>query len=59
MIEKWFSFSGGIDLIDKLKEDEKLSKNKRAMEGLDEMRLLLRYCDLNGISGSVSKNMCL
>lgn len=31
--------------MDELKADEQLSKNKAAMQGLDEIRLLLQYCE--------------
>jgi histidyl-tRNA synthetase len=42
-----------VDLIDKLKTDERLSQNKLVMQGLDEMRLLLKYCDLYGVLDKV------
>jgi len=46
-------------LITELKKDEKLSQNKVAMEGLEEMSLLLHYCDLYGISDKVSFDLSL
>lgn len=50
---------GGVELIDTLAKDEKLSKNKAAMQGLEDMRLLLRYCDLYGISDRVLFDLSL
>ena len=44
---------GGPELIEALLKDEKLGANKRAAEGLEEMKLLLRYCDLYGILDKV------
>ena len=44
---------GGPELIEALLKDERLSANKLAVEGLEEMKLLLRYCDLYGILDKV------
>ena len=52
-------FSGGTELIDALASDEKLSQNKDAMAGLEDMRLLLRYCALYGISDRVVFDLSL
>ena len=46
-------FSGGADLVEKLEKDEKLSKNKAALQGLADLKLLLSYCDLYGILDKV------
>ena len=53
------AFSGGTELIDALQKDEKLSQNKTAMEGLEEIRTLLRYCELYGIQDRVSFDLSL
>jgi hypothetical protein len=44
---------GGHQLIQKLLTDERLSKQKSAVEGLEDMKLLLRYCELYGILDKV------
>ena len=38
-------------------KDEKLSKNKSAVEGIDEMKLLLQYCELFGIKEKVKRKL--
>ncbi len=43
-----------MELVEALKKDERLSKNKDAMAGLEEMGLLLRYCELYGITDKVN-----
>ena len=48
-----FCSSGRQELVEALQKDEKLSKNKRAMEGLEDMKLLLRYCELMGVLDKV------
>lgn len=54
MIGEYVKLSGGMELIAKLKADERLMKNKDAKEGIEEMALLLQYCDLYGLTGRVS-----
>ncbi|ELT88203.1 hypothetical protein CAPTEDRAFT_183902 [Capitella teleta] len=59
LIGTYVRLSGGKDLIEQLKQDERLSKNKLVMQGLDEMKLLLRYCDLYGVLDKVSFDLSL
>ncbi|KAI0214715.1 Histidine--tRNA ligase, cytoplasmic [Lamellibrachia satsuma] len=59
MIGNYVQMSGGPELIEALLKDEKLGANKRAAEGLEEMKLLLQYCDLYGILDKVSFDMSL
>ena len=40
-------------MITKLKSDEKLNKSKNAIEALDDLELLFKYCDLFEISQHV------
>jgi histidyl-tRNA synthetase len=47
---------GDVELINKLKADENLSKNKDAMEGLDDLELLFKYCSIFGIEKKVMIN---
>ena len=42
MIGEYVKLSGGMELIAKLKADERLMKNKDAKEGIEEMALLLQ-----------------
>jgi len=44
-------------LIDKLQKDERICQNKTAMQGLEEMKLLLRYCELYGILDQVAYDL--
>jgi histidyl-tRNA synthetase len=37
--------SGGRDLLEKLKNDTKLTENNSARQGLEEMSLLFNYLD--------------
>ena len=42
-----------IELIDTLLKEERLSTNKSAVQGLEEMKLLLRYCEFYGVLDKV------
>jgi histidyl-tRNA synthetase len=44
---------GGIDLLQKMEDDEKLGNNKSGKAGIEDMRLLLEYCKLFGILDKV------
>ena len=50
--------SGGVELIEKLLNG-KLAESKIAMQGLEDMRLLLRYCELYGCGEVVSFELSL
>ena len=45
--------TGHRELIDRLAKDERLSQSKAAVSGLEDMRLLFKYCDLLGILDKV------
>lgn len=49
-----FDFSGGPELVDQLLKDEFLCKQKSSIEGLEDMKLLLRYCELYGVLDKVN-----
>lgn len=51
--------SGGKELIDQLRNDADLMKQKSAVEGLDAIELLLKYCDLFKISDNLIFNLSL
>lgn len=63
MIGRYVCLKGGVsnrfdtsslELISKLKADTLLYSNAMAKEGIDEMELLLKYCDTMGISDQVT-----
>lgn len=45
-VGKYVSMSGGIELIAELKKDQELMKQPAAVQGLESMELLLKYCDI-------------
>ncbi|XP_013387295.1 histidine--tRNA ligase, cytoplasmic isoform X2 [Lingula anatina] len=59
LIGTYVKQSGGTELIDMLLQDERLSKSKDAKEGLEQMKLLLRYCELYGIKDKVLFDLSL
>lgn len=50
---------GGRELIDQLAADAVLTGNARAVEGLEDMRLLFAYLDVYGVSDRISFDMSL
>lgn len=58
-IGEYVRLSGSFDLVEKLLKDEKLSKVKSAVEGLEGMKLLLKYCQIFGVSDKVSFDLSL
>uniref|UniRef100_A0A8D2NIR9 histidine--tRNA ligase n=1 Tax=Zonotrichia albicollis TaxID=44394 RepID=A0A8D2NIR9_ZONAL len=52
-------FTCGLDLIEQLLQDPKLSQNKVAKEGLGDMKLLFEYLTLFGITGKISFDLSL
>uniref|UniRef100_A0A7M5WSK1 Class II Histidinyl-tRNA synthetase (HisRS)-like catalytic core domain-containing protein n=1 Tax=Clytia hemisphaerica TaxID=252671 RepID=A0A7M5WSK1_9CNID len=53
------SFPGGPELIEKLLNDEKFTNNKSAKEGVEDMKLLFKYCELFGCLQNVSFDLSL
>ncbi|XP_052900105.1 histidine--tRNA ligase isoform X2 [Anopheles moucheti] len=58
-IGEYVTLHGGAELIDRLAVDEKLKKIPTAMEGLEDMRLLLQYCDIFQVADRVSFDLSL
>uniref|UniRef100_A0A182MAZ9 histidine--tRNA ligase n=1 Tax=Anopheles culicifacies TaxID=139723 RepID=A0A182MAZ9_9DIPT len=58
-IGEYVTLNGGRDLVEKLATDEKLQKIPSAMEGLEDMRLLLQYCDIFQVADRVSFDLSL
>jgi len=59
LIGEYVQLNGGPELVEKLCEDFKLSKNPVAMEGLEDMRLMLRYAELYNIGHCVRFDLSL
>jgi len=57
-IGEYVRMAGGLALIDQLLESD-LGKSKIAKQGLEDMRLLLRYCELYNCSENVSFDLSL
>merc|ERR1712107_308204 len=57
-IGEFVRMSGGEDLIEELSKG-KLAESKIAKQGLEEMKLLLRYCSLYGCGDVVSFDLSL
>ncbi|GJQ71259.1 hypothetical protein Trydic_g22069, partial [Trypoxylus dichotomus] len=58
-IGEYVILNGSSELVEKLLKDEKLSKNKLAVEGLEAIKLVLRYCDLYSTSSNVLFDLSL
>jgi len=57
-IGEYVCLSGGLELIERLLEGG-LGSNKMAKQGLEDMKLLLKYCQLYDCAGSVSFDLSL
>ncbi len=58
-IGEYVKLSGKEDLVEQLLADPALSSNKSSKEGLEAMKLFLRYADLYSILPRVSFDMSL
>ncbi|XP_065089375.1 histidine--tRNA ligase, cytoplasmic-like isoform X1 [Ochlerotatus camptorhynchus] len=58
-IGEYVRMNGGAELVDTLAEDEKLKNIKTAMEGIEDMRLLLQYCDVFGLKDKIIFDLSL
>ncbi|XP_061378966.1 histidine--tRNA ligase, cytoplasmic isoform X1 [Danaus plexippus] len=58
-IGEYVRLNGSTELVDTLLQDEKLSKSKSAVEGLQGIKLLLEYCELYGIKDKVLFDLSL
>lgn len=52
-IGEYVKLKGGMELVESLKADDALSKNKSAKTALEDMKLLLRYIELFDIRDKV------
>ncbi|EFN84523.1 Histidyl-tRNA synthetase, cytoplasmic [Harpegnathos saltator] len=58
-VGKYVSQSGGMELITELKKDKDLMKQSSAVQGLDSMELLLKYCSIYKILDKVKFDLSL
>uniref|UniRef100_A0A2M3Z5R8 histidine--tRNA ligase n=1 Tax=Anopheles braziliensis TaxID=58242 RepID=A0A2M3Z5R8_9DIPT len=58
-IGEYVTLSGGIELVDRLAEDQHLKGIPSAMEGLADMRLLLQYCDIFEVGDRIAFDLSL
>lgn len=58
-IGEYVRLSGGLELVDQLLNDEKLKKVPAAVEGLEGMKLLLKYCGIFGVTDKVVFDLSL
>ena len=54
LIGQYVQRPGGMELVESLLADTRLRDQKRAQEGLEEMKLLLHYCSLYGVLDKVN-----
>ncbi len=53
-IGQYVTLHGGSELVEKLKADPKLAGIQEAQDGIEEMGLMLRYCELFGVIDKAS-----
>ncbi|XP_051166245.1 histidine--tRNA ligase isoform X2 [Leptopilina boulardi] len=58
-IGSYVSLSGKIELVHQLRKDLELTKSSNAVQGLDAIETLLKYCDIYNISDYVKFDLSL
>lgn len=58
-IYEYVQLKGGMDLVEKLAANETLMSNKSAKQGVEDMKLLLNYCNLFNVMDKVSFDLSL
>ncbi|XP_017783796.1 PREDICTED: histidine--tRNA ligase, cytoplasmic isoform X2 [Nicrophorus vespilloides] len=58
-IGEYVRLNGKIELVEKLLQDEHLIKSKSAVEGLEAMKTVLKYCEIYGTSDMISFDLSL
>jgi histidyl-tRNA synthetase len=58
-IGEYVRLSGSFELADTLLNDEKLKSVKSAVQGLEEIKLLLKYCEIFGVLNQVRFDLSL
>ncbi|XP_013062208.2 histidine--tRNA ligase, cytoplasmic-like isoform X2 [Biomphalaria glabrata] len=59
MIGEYVRYKGGLELVKELLNDQNLKSQKNALEGLEDLKLLLTYCDSIGVTNKVIFDMSL
>ncbi|KAM4747340.1 histidine--tRNA ligase, cytoplasmic [Rhinophrynus dorsalis] len=59
LIGEYVQNNGGLDLIEQLLKDTKLSQNKLALDGLNDMKSLFQYLELFGVTDKISFDLSL
>ena len=54
-IGEYVQHHGGREVLQKMEADEKLGSNKSGKAGIEDMKLLLRYCELFGVLDKVQQ----
>lgn len=52
-IGEYAKLKGGLELVQKLKADEFLTKNKDALEALEDIEILFKYCSIFNLNNKV------
>ncbi|XP_030067634.1 histidine--tRNA ligase, cytoplasmic [Microcaecilia unicolor] len=58
-IGAYVRLSGGMALVEQLLQDPRLSQNKLALEGLEDIKMLFQYLTLFGVTDNVSFDLSL
>ncbi|GAB1869650.1 histidine--tRNA ligase [Camponotus japonicus] len=58
-IGNYVSQSGGVELITELKKDKELMRQSAAVQGLDSMELLLKYCSIYKVLDKIKFDLSL
>lgn len=58
-IGEYVQLNGKDDLVEKLLKDEKLTKSKSAVDGLQAIKLILKYCRIYGTDDKISFDLSL
>ena len=53
LIGEYVQLRGAVELVDQLEKDHRLTTQPDAVKGLEEMKLLLQFCNVLGISDRV------
>jgi histidyl-tRNA synthetase len=59
LIGNYVKLSGGAELCDILSSDSRLSANKAAMQGIEDMRLLFKYLEVLGVTNAIKFDLSL
>ena len=57
LIGEYVKMNGGAELLDQLQKDQKLISQPDAKTGLEDMRLLLHFCSIMGITDKVTTGL--